>query len=228
MTMNTREIVKKLRSMKSVENLEGMARFGIKTDSAMGVPMTVLRKMGREVGRNHELAISLWDTGIHEARILASIVAEPERVTKRQMETWVKDFDSWDICDQVCMNLFDKPPFAHEKAIAWSRRKAEFVKRAGFAMMAALAVHDKQAADEVFYPFLEAVARESTDERNFVKKAVNWALRSIGKRNTPLNKKALSTAEKILKGDSKSARWIAKDAIRELTSDKVKTKLSSR
>jgi 3-methyladenine DNA glycosylase AlkD len=224
----TAEIVRKLRSMKNAGNLEGMARYGINTENAMGVPMTVLRKMGREVGRDHELALSLWNTRIHEARILASIVAEPDRVTKGQMEGWAKDFDSWDVCDQVCMNLFDKTPYAYEKAVAWSRRKAEFVKRAGFATMAALAVHDKQAPDKSFAPFLQAIVRESTDERNFVKKAVNWALRSIGKRNISLNKRAISTSEKILKIDSKSARWIAKDALHELTSEKVKATLSSR
>jgi len=223
-----REIVRKMRSMKNAENLEGMARYGINTDNAMGISVTKLRKIGRDLGRNQELSLSLWDTGIHEARILASIVAEPERVTKGQMEKWVKDFDSWDVCDQVCMNLFDKTPFAYEKAVGWSRRRAEFVKRAGFALMAALAVHDKKAPDKALDPFLQAIVRESTDERNFVKKAVNWALRSIGKRNPRLNEKALSSAEKILKIDSRSARWIAKDAIRELTSEKVKTKLTSR
>lgn len=222
------EIVRKLRSMKNTDNLEGMARYGINTHNAMGVSVTTLRKMARGLGRDHDLAASLWDTGIHEARILASIVDQPGRVTKGQMEKWVKDFDSWDVCDQVCMNLFDKTPFACEKAVGWSRRRAEFVKRAGFALMAALAVHDKKAPDKAFDPFLEAIVRESTDERNFVKKAVNWALRSIGKRNPRLNSKALSTGEKILKIDSRSARWIAKDAIRELTSGKVKAKLTSR
>ena len=225
---DAREIVRTLRSMRNARNLEGMARYGINTDNAMGVSVTTLRKMARDLGRDHKLAMSLWGTGIHEARILASIVAEPERVTKGLMEKWVKDFDSWDVCDQVCMNLFDRTPFAYEKAVGWSRRRAEFVKRAGFALMAALAVHDKKAPDNALDPFLQAIVRESTDERNFVKKAVNWALRSIGKRNPRLNEKALSSAEKILKIDSRSARWIAKDAIRELTSEKVKTKLTSR
>ena len=205
-----------------------MARYGINTDNAMGIPVTTLRTMARGLGRDHELSLSLWETGIHEARILASIVAEPERVTKGQMETWVKDFDSWDLCDQVCMNLFDKTPFAYEKAVGWSRRRAEFVKRAGFALMAALAVHDKKAPDKAFDPFFEAIVRESTDERNFVKKAVNWALRSIGKRNRKLNTKALSVAQNILQVDSKSSCWIANDAIRELNSEKVRVMLVSR
>lgn len=225
---DARQIVRELRSMKNRRNLEGMARYGINTDNAMGIPVTTLRKMARGLGRDHELSLSLWDTGIHEARILASIVAEPQRVTKGQIETWVKDFDSWDLCDQVCMNLFDKTPFAYEKAVGWSRRRAEFVKRAGFALMAALAVHDKKAPDKVFDPFFQAIVRESTDERNFVKKAVNWALRSIGKRNRKLNKNALSVAKTILQIDSKSSRWIANDAIRELNSEKVKAKFVSR
>ena len=225
---DARQIVRELRSMKNRKNLEGMARYGINTDNAMGIPVTTLRKMARGLGRDHELSLSLWDTGIHEARILASIVAEPQRVTKGQIETWVKDFDSWDLCDQVCINLFDKTPFAYEKAVGWSRRRAEFVKRAGFALMAALAVHDKKAPDKVFDPFFQAIVRESTDERNFVKKAVNWALRSIGKRNRKLNKNALSVAKTILQIDSKSSRWIANDAIRELNSEKVKAKFVSR
>ena len=223
-----REIVRNLRTMKNTRNLEGMARYGINTDNALGVSVTTLRKMARGLGRDHNLALSLWDTGIHEARILAAIVDQPGRVTKGQMEKWAKEFDSWDVCDQVCMNLFDKTPFACEKAVGWSRRRAEFVKRAGFAMMAALAVHDKKAPDKAFDPFLEAIVRESSDERNFVKKAENWALRSIGKRNPRLNKKALSTAQRMLRLDSRSAQWIAKDAVRELTSEKVKAKLTLR
>lgn len=214
--------------MRNEKNIAGMARYGIKTDNALGTSMPALRKMGKELGRDHELALDLWPTGIHEARILAGIVADPARVTKKQMETWVKDFDSWDVCDQVCMNLFDKTPFAYEKALGWSTRRAEFVKRAGFAMMAALAVHDKGAKDEAFQPFLESIVRESTDDRNFVRKAVNWALRSIGKRNSGLNRKAVATAKTIQRMDCRTARWIASDAIRELTSDKVQMKISQR
>jgi 3-methyladenine DNA glycosylase AlkD len=220
------EVVKRLRSLGNPKNLAGMARYGIKTDRALGTSMPTLRKMGKELGRDHEIALALWATGIHEARILASIIENPDRVTKSQMETWVKDFDSWDVCDQVCMNLFDKTPFAYDKAFVWSSRRAEFVKRAGFAVMAALAVHDKEAKDKAFQPFLKAIVRESVDDRNFVKKAVNWALRSIGKRNADLNKKAVAAAREIAKTDSKTARWIAGDAIRELTSDKVRKKLT--
>jgi 3-methyladenine DNA glycosylase AlkD len=211
--------------MRNETNIAGMARYGIKTDNALGTSMPALRKMGKAFGRDHELARELWATGIHEARILASIVDDPALVTKKQMETWVRDFDSWDVCDQVCMNLFDKTPHAYDKATAWSSRRAEFVKRAGFALMAALAVHDKQATDRAFHPFLESIVRESVDDRNFVKKAVNWALRSIGKRNAALNKKAVAAAKTIQKIDSKTARWNANDALRELTSDKVQKKL---
>ena len=211
--------------MRNEKNIAGMARYGIKTDNALGTSMPALRKISKALGRDHELARELWATGIHEARILASIVEDPARVTKKQMETWVKDFDSWDVCDQVCMNLFDKTPYAYEKALAWSSRRAEFVKRAGFAMMAALAVHDKQATNGAFQPFLESIIRESADDRNFVRKAVNWALRSIGKRNAALNKKAVAAAKTIQKMESKTPRWIASDAIRELTGDKVQKKL---
>jgi 3-methyladenine DNA glycosylase AlkD len=184
--------------------------------------------MAREIGRDHELAEDLWAAGVHEARILAALVDEPGRVTKTQMERWAADFDSWDVCDQVCMNLFDKTPYAYEKALAWSTRRAEFVKRAGFALMASLAVHDKKAGAGQFSPFLEAIVRQSADERNFVKKAVNWALRQIGKRSHGLNRKAIAAAERIAGIDSKAARWIARDALRELTSDKVRERIEAR
>ena len=222
------EVVSKLRSMANPKNVAGMARYGIQTKDALGISMPLLRKMAREFGRDHELAGVLWARGIHEARILAALVADPAQVTKGQMETWVADFDSWDVCDQVCMNLFDKTPFAYEKALAWSARRGEFVKRAGVALMASLAVHDKKAKDKQFSAFLETIVRESTDERNFVKKAVNWALRQIGKRSPGLNRKAVSAAERIQKIDSKAARWIAKDALRELTSDRVRARIAQR
>jgi 3-methyladenine DNA glycosylase AlkD len=182
--------------------------------------------MARETGKDHALAQRLWASGVHEARLLASMIDQPEMVTEAQLESWVRDFNSWDVCDQCCSNLFDKTKFAHEKAIDWSKREEEFVKRAGFVLMAALAVHDKKAADEDFLKFLPIVKRESTDERNFVKKAVNWALRQIGKRNLNLNKAAIQTAEEIQQIDSGSARWIAADAIRELTGEAVQKKLT--
>lgn len=219
------DMVSHLKSMANPENVAGMARFGINTENTLGISMPLLRKLAKQTGSDHDLAVLLWATGIHEARILAALVDEPERVTKSQAEKWVKDFDSWDVCDQVCANLFDRTSFAYDKAIEWSGRRDEFVKRAGFALMACLAWHDRDAPDEKLSQFLPAIVREATDERNFVKKAVNWALRQIGKRSAELNGMAIATAEEIAELDSKSARWIARDALRELTSEKVKTRL---
>jgi 3-methyladenine DNA glycosylase AlkD len=215
-------IIKELKSLSNPKNVEGMARFGINPENTFGVSMPVIRKMGKDIGKNHELAQQLWSTRIHEARILAGLIDDSKFVTEEQMEKWVKDFDSWDVCDQVCMNLFDKTPFAYKKAIEWSSRKEEFVKRAGFALMASLSVHDKKAKDKDFIKFLPLIKSESTDERNFVRKAVNWALRQIGKRNKKLQKEAIRTAKEIQKIESKSAKWIASDAIRELKDKKLK------
>ena len=220
MIHNVANIVNTLKNQYNIKNVEGMRRFGIKTNNALGIPMPFIRKLAKNIGRDHALALALWKTKIHEARILAGLVAEPGKLTERQMELWAKDFRSWDVCDQDCMNLFDKTPFAFKKALEWSKRKEEFVKRAGFALMAALAVHDRTAGDAVFKKFFGAIIRESKDDRNFVKKAVNWALRQIGKRNRALSRSAISTAKKISAFESRSAKWIAKDALRELTSAK--------
>ncbi|MEE9474157.1 MAG: DNA alkylation repair protein, partial [Candidatus Hydrothermarchaeaceae archaeon] len=184
-----------------------------------------LRKIAKDVGKDHSLAQQLWLSGIHEARILASMVDELEVVTEEQVESWVRDFNSWDVCDQCCMNLFDKLPFAFEKAIELSKKEAEFEKRAGFALMACLAWHDKGASDKKFKAFLPHIKEGATDRRNYVKKAVNWALRQIGKRNLNLNKAAIKTAKEIQQIDAKSAKWIASDAIRELTSEAVQDRL---
>jgi 3-methyladenine DNA glycosylase AlkD len=202
-----------------------MARFGIVTENALGVSVPNLRKIAKQAGKNHDLALELWRTGIREARILAGMVERPDAVTEKQMDSWVKDFNSWDLCDQFCGNLFDKTGFAHGKAIEWSQRDEEFVKRAGFVLMATLAVHDKQAGDSVFAAFMPFIRLGAFDERNFVKKAVNWALRQIGKRSLRLNRAAIKTAKKIKKLDSKSARWIASDALRELQSEAVQARL---
>jgi 3-methyladenine DNA glycosylase AlkD len=210
-------VIAELQSHASPRNVEGMARFGINPKNTLGVSIPVLRKMAKELGRDHALAAALWKSGIHEARILAAFVDEPERVTARQMDRWARGFDSWDVCDQVCASLFWQTPFASAKAIEWSKDKREFVKRAGFALMAALAWHSEDATDKQFERFFPAIKRGSLDERNFVKKAVNWALRQIGKRNPSLNKKAIALARDIQKLDSKSARWIAADALRELS-----------
>ncbi len=223
--MQANQILKKLKSQAKSKNVKGMARFGINPKNTLGISVYILRKMAKEIGRDHQFALELWDSGIHEARTLASMIDEPEKVTEKQMETWVKDFDSWDVCDQVCSNLFDKTEFAYQKAFEWSKRKEEFVKRAGFVLMAALSVHDQKAKDKKFEQFFPVIKREARDERNFVKKAANWALRQIGKRNLALNKKAIVAAKEIKKMDSKSARWIANDALRELKSESVQKRL---
>ena len=203
----------------------GMARFGISTRDALGIPTPTLRKLAREIGSSHRLASELWKSGLHEARTLAALIDDPERVTEAQMERWAGEFDSWDVCDCCCGNLFDKTAFAYRKVAEWSRRREEYVKRASFSLMAALAVHDKKTANNKFLRFLPLIKRESTDERNFVKKAVNWALRQIGKRNLELHRGAVETALEIKKLDSRSARWIAADALRELRSAAVGRRL---
>lgn len=223
--MEIDDIIIRLKSLSNPKSVEGMARFGINPEKTLGVSIPALRKMAKEIGRSHVLAIGLWDTGIHEARILAGMIDEPDKVGDSQMEQWVMDFDSWDVCDQCCMNLFDRTGFAYQKAIEWSSREEEYVKRAGFALMAVLAFHDKKAGDESFLKFFPAIEKESIDERNYVKKAVNWALRQIGKRNINLNRKAIEIAENIRNIDSRAARWIAADALRELEGEAVKKRL---
>ncbi|MFQ6134877.1 MAG: DNA alkylation repair protein [Nitrososphaerales archaeon] len=219
------EILSKLESLSNPEAVAGMARFGINPKNTYGVSIPNLRKMAKEIGKDHLLAQQLWSSGIREARIIAGMIDNPEMVTEDQMESWVKDFDSWDICDQCCTNLFEKTESAYQKCVEWSSREEEFVKRAGFVLMARLAVSDKKADDKQFVRFLPIIKRETTDDRNFVKKAINWALRQVGKRNTNLNKMAIKTAKEIRKTDSKTAKWIASDAIRELKSEAVQEKL---
>ena len=225
MSGKTQEILDQLEGLANPEAVAGMARYGINPENTYGISIPELRRIAKETGKDHALAGELWDSGIHEARILACFIADPKRVTEAQMERWAADFDSWDVCDQCCSSLFDKTPFAYRKAVEWSEREAEFTKRAGFTLMAALAVHDKKAGDARFEQFLPILARESTDDRNYVKKAVNWALRQIGKRNRRLNRLAIETAGQIAKIDSKSARWIAADALRELQGEKIQNKL---
>jgi 3-methyladenine DNA glycosylase AlkD len=211
------DILSQLHAQANPANVAGMARYGISTSNTLGVTIPVLREMAKPHRLDHALALQLWDTGIHEACLMATMVDDPKQVTEKQMERWVHAFDSWDICDQCCSNLFDKTSFAWDKAVEWCHRDEEFVRRAGFVMMAALSVHDKKATDESFLPFLALIEQGATDERNFVKKAVNWALRQIGKRNAHLRKVAMQTARRIQKQDSKAARWVAADALRELT-----------
>ncbi len=206
-------------------NIEGMARFGIRSERICGVSKPKMDEIARRIGKNHALGLKLWETGIHDARLLGMLISEPQSVTAAQMERWVRDFDNWDVCDGTCCHLFVDAKPAWAKAFSWSARRKEFEKRAGFALAAYLAIHDKSAADAPFCRFLKVIERESWDERNFVRKAVNWALRNIGKRNLRLNKAAIESAERIRRGGTRSGRWIAADALRELKSDAVQTRL---
>lgn len=220
--------MQRLKDMADRSRLEGMARYGIPIDRALGVSLPQMRTLAKLAGRDHQLALALWDSGVHEAMIMASLVDEPGKVTEGQMEAMVQDFSSWDVCDQCCSNLFSYTPMAWTKTVQWSEREGVFQKRAGFALMAALAVHDKKARDEEFLPFLKAVERESADGRNYVRKAVNWALRQIGKRNLHLNRISVETAERIMVKGDKFSRWVAADALKELNSEAVQQRLKSR
>jgi 3-methyladenine DNA glycosylase AlkD len=229
------DIIAQLVALSNPENVEGMARYGITPENALGVTMPVVKRLAseakRELGRDgalrHELAQALWDTRWREARLCAAFIEDPKQVTPAQMDAWVSEFDSWDICDGVCTHLFDRTPEAWDKAIAWSARPEEYVKRAGFVVVVGLAVHDKRAADDRFSAFLPVIERECTDERNFVKKAVNWTLRAIGKRTPALNGEAVACARRVLErhASSASARWIARGALRELESRAVRERL---
>ena len=222
---SVKDVLDKLHSKARPDQLKGMAKYGMTMEQRLGVSVPDMRKLAKEIGRNHKLALDLWRTGIAEARIVAAMVGDPAKLTEEQMEDWVKDINSWDVCDQVCANLFEKNQLAWKKIVDWSEREEEFVKRTAFSLIACLAWHDKKASDEKFIELLPVIIRESTDERNFVKKAVNWALRNIGKRNLTLNETAINTAKEIQRLDSKAARWIATDAIRELESDAVQSRL---
>jgi len=224
---SAKDVLDRLQTKARPGQLKGMAKYGITVEKRLGVSVPDMRKLAKELGRDHKLALDLWRTGVAEARIVAGMVGDPAKLTEEQMEDWVKGIDSWDVCDQVCMNLFEKNRLAWKKIVEWSERQEEFVKRTAFSLIACLAWHDKKASDEKFVELLPIVIRAATDERNFVKKAVNWALRNIGKRNLNLNKAAINTAKEIQRLDSKAARWIAADAIRELESDAVQNRLKS-
>jgi 3-methyladenine DNA glycosylase AlkD len=219
------DVLDRLQSKAKPEQLEGMAKYGITVEKRLGISVPDMRKLAKEVGRDHKLALGLWRTGIAEARIVAGMVDDPAKLTDEQMEEWVKDINSWDVCDQVCMNLFEKSQLAWKKIMDWSEREEEFVKRTAFSLIACLAWHDKKTSDDKFIELFPVITRAATDDRNFVKKAVNWALRNIGKRNLNLNRAAIDTAEEIQRLDSKTARWIATDAIRELESDAVQNRI---
>jgi 3-methyladenine DNA glycosylase AlkD len=213
--MNAQQIIDLLKQNSDTKYLAGMKRFGVDNSKALGVPLPQLRKIAKIIKKDHQLALDLWDSGIHECRVMASLVDDPKQVTPKQMDKWVADFYSWDVCDQVCGNLFDRTEFAIDKALEWSRSEKEYIKRAGFVLMAEFAVHNKKAGNEEFMQFFPVIEGEAWDGRNFVKKAANWALRQIGKRNKDLHKIAIECANRIAQQESKAAKWIAKDALNE-------------
>ena len=220
-----RDCLAELRRLGTRRNVDGMARFGIRAKNLYGVSKPKMHVLARRIGKDHQLALQLWKSGVHDARILAGMVDEPKLVTAAQADRWVRDFDNWDVCDGTCCHLFAHTEIAWQKAVAWSGKSTEFQKRAGFALMAYLAVHDKHAADRQFLRLLPIIRREAHDGRNFVRKAENWALRQIGKRNLRCNLAAIREAERIRKMNSAAARWIAADALRELSSEAVQKRL---
>jgi 3-methyladenine DNA glycosylase AlkD len=230
--MTVAETLKELESLGSPANVAGMERFGIVTAKSFGLTAPVLKQFAREVKKRtkdrHTLALDLWETGVYDARAVAFLIDDPKCVTQEQMDAWARDFDNWATVDGTCSYLFCRTPFAYEKAFEWAETKPEFIKRAGFSLMAYLAVHDKKAPDKQLAAFLPVIEKHSDDERNFVKKAVNWALRQIGKRNLDLNRLAVETAERIKLRNTKAAHWIASDALRELKSGKVLDRIRNR
>jgi 3-methyladenine DNA glycosylase AlkD len=230
--MTADEIIKNLKSLENSTNVAGMARFGITAKKAFGISSQQLKQLAKEIKKQtenrHKLALELWETGIYEARIIAYLIDDPKQVTPEQMESWAADFDNWAICDGACGHLFCRTEFAYRKVFEWSAREEEFVKRAGIVLIAWLAVHDKKVEDAKIAQFLTILESKSDDERNFVKKAVNWSLRQIGKRNLNLNELAIETAEKIKLRNTKAARWIAADALRELTDAKTIERLKKK
>ncbi len=225
--MQMEEIIDTMRGLANPENVKGMARFGISSENTLGISMPEVRNIAKIIKKDHSLALQLWDSGIHEARILAALIAEPKLVTEQMMDKWVSDFDSWDVCDQVCGNLFDKTPYADRKILEWAEDEREYVRRASFALIAYSAVHHKKRDDDEFLQFFDIILKYSTDERNFVKKADNWAIRQIGKRSFYLNEKALELCYSIQQThtNSKSAKWITADAIRELNDEKIRERI---
>jgi len=217
-----------LKRKSTVHTLKGMARYGIPADNALGVAVGDIRALGTQLGRHHALAIALWETGCYEARMLTSFVAEPARVTPAQMDRWCRDFDSWAICDTLCFHLFDRTPHAWAKVRLWSGKRAEFEKRAAFALLASLALHDKQAPDAPFLESLRLVEGAAEDDRNFVKKGVNWALRAVGRRNPALHTAAVKVARRLAASTDATPRWVGKDALREITSPAVLKRLAVR
>ena len=221
-------VLKWLKSHSTKATLNGMARYALPSDKALGVAYRDIKALGKRLGQNHELAAALWQTGVYEARMMASIVADPAKVTPREMDRWCKDFDNWGICDTMCFNLFDRTPHAWPKVSQWSSSKEEFVKRTAFALLWSLSVHDKKASNERFIQGLDLLERAADDDRNFVKKAVNMALRAIGKRNRALHTAAMAVARRLADSTNATARWVGNDALRELTSPSVVLRLAKR
>lgn len=219
--------LKWLKSHSTRATLDGMARYAIPSNKAFGVAMRDMKVLGKKLGRNHELAAALWDTGVYEARMVCSFVDDPALVTPAQMDRWCRDFDNWAICDTICFHLFDRTPHAWAKATQWSRKRNEFEKRTAFALLWSLSVHDKRATDEQFVQGLALIERAAGDERHFVKKAVNMALRAIGKRNRTLNAAAVAVARRLADSQEAAARWVGRDALRELTSPAVTRRLKA-
>lgn len=225
MTSAEKQILSRLKKLGRPEALAKMAHFAIDTENAFGVAVPELRRLAKEIGRDHPLALALWQTGVHDARLLASMIAAPADTDRAMADAWAADFRSWDLCDQCCSNLLRKTAFAHDLVGEWRHREEEFVKRAAFAMIAVLAVHDKAAEDEVFAAWLPFIEEGASDPRNFVKKALNWALRQIGKRNRNLNRAAIECARRIADGGSKPGRWIAADTLREIAGEAVQSRI---
>jgi len=226
--MGKDDVLAWLKKQGTRRTVDGMARYGIVAQRAFGVPMGTLLSLKKQLGKDHALAAALWASGWYEARLLAALVGDPERVTRRQMNAWAAGFENWADCDTVCFQLFDRTPFAWEKARQWAASPREFVRRAGFVLMACLALHDKTASDRPFLAFLPLIERGARDERNFVKKGVSWALRSIGRRNLALNAAALAVAKRLALSPDAAPRWVGKDALRELASPKVRARLARR
>lgn len=224
----SREVLAWLESRGTRANVAGMARYGIVARKAFGVSMGTMQTLQKRIGTNHDLAVELWPSGWHEARLLAAMVADPACVTRREMNAWVGDFESWADCDTVCFKLWDRSPLAWEKARQWATSPRELVKRAGFALMACLALHDKAAPDRPFLGFLKLIEKGARDDRNLVKKGVSWALRATGRRNRALNTAAIAVARRLAQLPESGARWVGKDALRELTGPVVRAKLKRR
>lgn len=222
------DVIAALKKRSSKKTRDGMARYAIPSEHAFGVPVGEIRKLGKTLGKSHALADALWRSGHYEARMLATFVDDIALVTPQQMDSWCKDFDNWAICDTACFGFFDRSPHAYKKVTMWAKRKPEFEKRAAFALLASLALHDKQAESKAFLPFLPSIEQGALDGRNFVKKAVSWALRSIGRRDAELNRASMVLAERLAQSAEVSARWVGKDALRELSSPAVQKRLVAR